>query len=59
MSTALRHNVRVQVLSTLLVTVAAAELGHPHDGQAQAVRRVVGVTHEATAPAHPGPVAHR
>ncbi|MGJ7440384.1 STAS domain-containing protein [Aquipuribacter sp. MA13-6] len=42
LSTALRHNVQVQVLSALLVAVSSADLGHAHGGQARAVQRVIG-----------------
>lgn len=41
LSTALRHNVQVQVLAALLVTVTSADLGHPYGGQARAVRRLM------------------
>lgn len=59
-STALRHNVQVQVLSALLVTVAtAAEQGGAHGGASPAVRRVLGATDDATTPAHPGPSGRR
>lgn len=40
-STALRRNVQVQVLSALLVTVTSPELAHPLGGAAEAVHQVM------------------
>jgi anti-sigma B factor antagonist len=41
-STALRHNVQVQVLADLLVRVTSSDLGHLDGGPAIAVQRVLG-----------------